>query len=133
MNLQLSLDTAMAAHHLLYLLLTAALTVLTGRTLHTHGRPFLVDVFRGDARTADAVNNLLLVGFYLLNFAIAAWGVTCGGTVFTLVESLESIAFKVGVMLLILGGMHCVNVAVLCAIRRKKLAEPLDVLEFLDE
>ena len=51
----------------LYLLISLAMTVWVGRTLFTHGRPFLVDAFRGNEELADSVNHLLIVGFYLVN------------------------------------------------------------------
>lgn len=123
----------MILNHVTYLCLAAAITVVTGNVLHKHGRPFLVDVFRGDGRLADAVNHLLLVGFYLMNLGIAAWGVKCGGNATTVRESLELNTHRIGVMLLILGVMHCINVVVLCSIRRRKLAEPLDVVEYFDD
>ena len=54
--------------YLLYLAVTVPLTVWVGRALRRHGEVFLLDVFAGDTRLAHAVNQLLVIGFYLLNF-----------------------------------------------------------------
>ena len=50
-----------------YLAISIALTVWVARTLHKNGRIFLVDAFHGNTQLADAVNHLLVVGFYLIN------------------------------------------------------------------
>ena len=61
--------TTLAETYIAYLSISLLITVYVGRTLHWHGRPFLIDVFGGNESTADAVNQLLLVGFYLTNAA----------------------------------------------------------------
>ena len=50
-----------------YLLVAVPLTVWVATTLSRNGRVFLADVFDGNDDLADAVNRLLVVGFYLLN------------------------------------------------------------------
>ena len=115
-----------------YLTLTVIVTVWVARTLHRNGRPFLVDVFGGDERTADAVNQLLVVGFYLVNIGLAAWSLKYGPRPFDLQSAAEGVATKLGWAFLILGGMHLLNVVVLSAVRRRKLAEPMEIVDFLD-
>ena len=48
-----------------YLLVAVPLTVWVATTLSRNGRVFLADVFDGNDDLADAVNRLLVVGFYL--------------------------------------------------------------------
>ena len=50
-----------------YSLVSVALTIWVAKTLHKNGRVFLLEAFRGDEERADAVNHLLVVGFYLIN------------------------------------------------------------------
>src|SRR5215213_9126347 len=57
----------------LYLAITICLTVWVARTLFSNGKLFLVDIFHGNAELAQAVNNLLLVGFYLINIGYAVY------------------------------------------------------------
>ena len=54
--------------YLLYLAVAVPLTIWVGRALRRHGELFLIDVFGGDERLAHSVNQLLVIGFYLLNF-----------------------------------------------------------------
>ncbi len=107
----------MIANHVGYLLISITVTVLVGRTLHQHGRLFLIDIFAGDKRIADSVNNLLLVGFYLTNIALIALAIKFGGSAHTWLACMELLSTKIGWVLLILGLMHFLNLIVLCAIR----------------
>ncbi len=62
------------AEHVTYLVLGVGLTIWVARTLAKNGRVFLVDAFGGNAEClADAVNRLLVVGFYLINVGFVAW------------------------------------------------------------
>ncbi|WP_199560894.1 hypothetical protein [Mucilaginibacter hurinus] len=49
-----------------YLAASIALTIWVARVLFNNGRIFLVDIFHGNNALADAVNRLLIVGFYLV-------------------------------------------------------------------
>lgn len=53
--------------YVIYLLISIALTVWVARTLSRNGRVFIGDVLHGNEKLADAVNQLLVVGFYLVN------------------------------------------------------------------
>ena len=119
-------------NRIIYLAISILITVFVARTLHKHGRPFLIDVFGGNERIADAMNRLLVVGFYLVNIGLALWSVRYGDVAMNLRASIEHLSTKIGWVLLILGGMHIFNVVVLSAIRRRKLAEPREIVDFLE-
>lgn len=121
--------------HIVYLLASIAITVFVGRTLSSRGRVFLVDIFDGNERVADAVNMLLLVGFYLVNIAYVSLALRYGTTVETLSQAVERLADKIGLVLLILGVMHFLNLIVLGTVGRRYMNRhrpPLDITEFLD-
>ena len=52
---------------------------------------------------ANAVNHLLRVGFYLINFGFVALFLRLGTKPASLVEAIEYIASKIGIVLLVLG------------------------------
>ncbi len=110
--------------YLLYLAISIALTVWVARTLHRRGRIFLVKTFGGNESLADAVNALLVVGFYLINFAYIALALRYGTKPTNFVESMEFLSTKIGLVLLILGGMHCFNLLVFWRIGKKKVVTP---------
>ena len=49
----------------IYLPITILLTIWVANTLFRNGRVFLLEIFHGQSDIADAVNKLLLTGFYL--------------------------------------------------------------------
>ena len=100
--------------YLVYLVLSISLTVWVGRTLSRAGRVFLADVFHGNERLADAVNHLLVVGFYLVNLGFVALWLRAGDNdVRDVAGIFRALSYKVGTVLLVLGLMHLVNVYVL--------------------
>ncbi len=105
--------------HLAYMLVSAALTFWVGRNLHRNGRFFIIDAFHGDTKSADAVNQLLLVGFYLVNFGFVALFLRYGDHPTTLVEGIEYISTKLGIVLVALGGMHFFNMRNIANMRSK--------------
>src|SRR5688572_13544897 len=105
--------------YLVYLGVSVMLTMWVARTLSKSGRVFLVDAFHGNAGLADAVNHLLVVGFYLINVGYVALAMKYGDKPLGVQASFEFLSTKVGMVLLILGSMHFFNLAVLSAMRRR--------------
>src|SRR4029450_13424101 len=98
--------------YLIYLAVSIALTIWVGRTLHKNGRIFLVDVFHGNEALADSVNHLLVVGFYLINMGYVSLALKLGYSPETAQEGNEALSGKVGMVLVVLGGMHFFNLYV---------------------
>src|SRR5215211_2821612 len=105
--------------YLLYLAISIALTVWVAQTLFKNGRLFLVDVFHGNEALADSVNHLLVVGFYLINFGYVSLALKLGYIIETAEQSIEALSVKVGMVLLVLGGMHFFNLFVFSRMRRR--------------
>lgn len=106
--------------YLFYLAISIALTVWVGHTLHKNGRPFLLHAFDDNALIADSINNLLLVGFYLINFGFVTLAMRTGEAVVGLQGAIELLSVKVGQVLLVLGGMHFFNMHMLHKLGRRK-------------
>ena len=107
--------------YIAYLILSVLLTIWVARTLHQNGRIFLVDAFGGDEPLADSINHLLVVGFYLINIGYVALALKESSAPADLQGVLETVSRKVGVVLLVLGGMHFFNLAVFSKLRRRAL------------
>jgi hypothetical protein len=105
--------------YLLYVAISVTLTIWVARTLHQNGRVFLVDVFHGDESLADSVNHLLVVGFYLINLGYISLALKLGYEVADMQGAIEALSWKVGATLLVLGGMHFLNLYVFSRIRRR--------------
>ena len=107
--------------YLIYLPVSVAMTVWVARTLHKNGRVFLVQAFRGNETMADSVNHLLVVGFYLINAGFIATALRYGDKPHDLQEMIEFLSTKLGIVLLVLGGMHFFNLFNFDKMRKKGL------------
>ena len=103
--------------YVIYLFISIVLTIWVARTLSRAGRVFLAQVFAGSEHLADAVNHLLVVGFYLVNLGFVSLYLKSGSTTDTARQVFEALSVKEGVVLLVLGGMHLGNVFVLNRLR----------------
>jgi hypothetical protein len=106
-----------------YLIITIALTVWVARTLFKNGKVFLIDIFHGQKELADSVNNLLLVGFYLINIGYAVYTLQVTGRITNFQEVIEKLSLKIGLIILILGGMHFFNLYIFFTLRKKATQE----------
>ena len=111
--------------YLTYVLFSVALTIWVARTLHRNGRIFLVDAFNGNEPLADSVNHLLVVGFYLINFAYATLALKSDDRPADLQGIIETLSVKIGGVLLILGVMHFLNLIVFSKMRARRLEHPV--------
>ena len=121
-----------ASNHLttVYLVYAGAsllLTIWLARTLFKNGEVFLEEVFADNPRMASSVNHLLVVGFYLLNLGYAFVTLKADRAVVTTTEGIETLAVKLGSLLLSLGALHMGNLYLFHRIRRRaqiRLAPP---------
>lgn len=109
--------------YVIYLLVSIALTVWVARTLSRNGRIFIADVLHGNEKLADAVNHLLVVGFYLVNIGFVTLYLRSDVSIDTARQLFEALSVKIGVVLLVLGVMHLGNVWVLNKMRRRGIME----------
>ncbi len=103
----------------IYLPVAVAMTVWVARTLHRNGRIFLVQAFHGNEAMADAVNHLLVVGFYLVNLGFILMALRYGGKPTDAQATIEFLSTKLGIVMLVLGAMHFFNMFNFDKMRRK--------------
>lgn len=109
--------------YIIYLVVTIALTIWVAKTLFKNGKVFLVDIFHGNKELADSVNNLLLVGFYLINIGYAVFTLQVKYAIINPQEMIEALSLKVGFIILLLGGMHFFNLFVFFKLRKRATDE----------
>ena len=105
--------------YLIYLLIAVPLTIWVARTLSRNGRIFLVDVFHGNEDFADAVNRLLVVGFYLVNLGFVTLFLRADKVVVDARGVFDQLSVKLGFVMLVLGGLHLTNVWIFNKIRNR--------------
>ena len=105
-----------------YLIIAIPLTIWVARTLHKNGRVFLLKSMKSDESLADSVNHLLVVGFYLVNLGFVSLYLKLDQAVQQISGVFEALSAKLGVVMLVLGGMHFFNIWLFT--RARKRPEP---------
>ena len=103
-----------------YAVVTVPLVIWVAKTLHKNGRVFLLDCFEGNTELADSVNQLLVVGFYLINLGFISLFLKTPIHVEDVRGAIELVSSKVGTVMLILGGMHFFNILLFNKIRNRE-------------
>jgi hypothetical protein len=103
-----------------YLLITLFVVFYVGHVLYKNGRPFLLECFRGNNILADAVNKILLAGYYLVNAGYAIIVLRIWSKISSLKQMLDVLGEKAGTIILTLGLMHVFNIIILILISRNK-------------
>jgi len=107
--------------YMVYLFISIAMTIWVARTLSKNGRVFLVDSFLQNEALADSVNHLLVVGFYLLNFGYILLALQTDLNIESLRAAIEFLSKKIGLVLLVIGGLHFFNIYVIAKWRNRAL------------
>jgi hypothetical protein len=108
--------------YLSYLVISIGLTIWVARTLSRNGLVFLEEVF-AEERLAKAVNHLLVVGFYLVNLGYISVALRSRDPLPDTATAMETLSFKIGFVLLVLGALHFFNIFALNRYRRTRLRQ----------
>jgi len=123
--------------YVFYIVISVALTVWVARTLSKNGILFLIDAFGGNQALANSVNHLLVVGFYLINIGYVTLALKYGDKPGSLQQAIEFLSTKVGLVLLVLGAMHFLNLRVFSNMRKRALLRnerpPVSPNEFIPQ
>ncbi len=116
--------------YLLYIAISMMMTIWVGRTLFVSGKVFLMEIFKNDELLVNSINKLLLIGFYLINLGYLLQNVTGRSKILTAVDSIEMLSEKIGVMAVVLGIVHFVNLFILFQLRSRSkknhtISEPI--------
>jgi hypothetical protein len=106
--------------YLIYFAASIGLTSWLAVVLNRNGKTFLRDVFDDKPDLGDAVNQLLTIGFFMLNLGYAFLILRAQPTA-TTEETVNFLANRLGLLLVSLGILHFVNMAVFARIRHRVL------------
>ncbi|ANY06804.1 hypothetical protein [Pseudonocardia sp. HH130630-07] len=103
--------------YLALVVIGVVITVGVGQILLRSGQPFLEDVFQNN-ETAHSINRLLVVLFHLLTLGVL--GMISIVPVPDTTNTAQTIVFKMGVVLLLVGIAYGVSMLVLLRIRERR-------------
>jgi hypothetical protein len=102
----------------IYITVIMYITVFIGKKFHTNGRVFLHEILI-DHSICEAVNNILLVAYYLLNIGNAIIMLKTWPQIESAGELIEVTSVNIGQIVLLLAGIHFVNIALLLMGRKR--------------
>ncbi len=97
---------------ILYLCLALLIIFAVGTHLFRHGAPFLKALFPND-QLDIFINRLLLTGYYLINIGYAVFNLVQNQILDRSSQLINLLAHNIGVLCLILGTIHVLNLIVL--------------------
>jgi hypothetical protein len=111
-----------------YLIISIAMTIWVARALSKSGEIFLIKCFGQDEELAKSTNQLLVIGFYLINigficFRIDGWDGAMNGNNVVSDEAYKIrlsilVVSSVGISSLVLGAMHFFNMIMIAKFGR---------------
>jgi hypothetical protein len=124
-----------------YIPVTIGLSIWVAKTLHKNTKAFLVEAFKGRDLTANATNNLLQTGFYLLAFGTSfikmrirenpRWenNVMVYDYLRTTQQTIEELAIRLGSFTLILGLLLFLNFFIMLMLPKPKAQQIQNINE----
>ncbi len=109
-------NEALYVVYAVYAAIAVGLTAWLARTLFRNGTAFLHDVFEDRPGLADAVNKLLVTGFYMLNLGYALYLLRASSGLGAF-DAIQFLVNRLALLLVSLALIHFVNVLVFWRIR----------------
>ncbi len=103
--------------YFIYIPITIFITIYLGKQCHTHGLIYVKSAFSNDD-LANSVNNLLLIGYYLVNIGYAIMGIQNWEFITSAHQLFSDISAHLGSIILILALLHYLNITGLTLIRK---------------
>ncbi len=98
--------------YLIYLSISGIITIYVGKDLHKNGYHLILNLFK-EIHLSKTINNILLMGYYLVNIGYIAITIQQFEAIPNTLEMMQALSQKIGIILLILGSLHINNIIVL--------------------
>lgn len=108
------MSTLIALHYIIYLAVIVLVILRVGHLLHKSGAVYLDQMLSYNLKMAKSVNDMLLLGYYLVNIGWSIFSLTAHmGRLNTPQDLIESLSYKLGIIVFALGVMHFINMLVI--------------------
>ncbi|WCO00988.1 hypothetical protein [Psychroserpens ponticola] len=97
----------------IYLPIIAVIMVKVGWLFYTHGEIFLLYLFQQNTSLVKSINNILLIGYYLVNLGYAIISLAYWETIESVIQMLNTLGEHLGVIIIGLSLLHYNNVLLL--------------------
>lgn len=106
--------------YIVYIIVIVIIIGWLGRRLHSIGRIFILNLYKDDLSACDAINNILLVAYYLFNIGYALLKLRRWQYVRSCGDLVYSLSLNIGLLLIILAVTHYFNMAMIYLASKKR-------------
>lgn len=99
--------------YLLFFPAMLGIAVYVAQVCHRNGRLWMLRIFHDDEHFVDAVNNVLLVGCYMVNLGYIALCITGWEHITSVPQMVGELGARIAIILFTLAALHYQNIAVL--------------------
>ncbi|MFK7832975.1 MAG: hypothetical protein AB8B52_06845 [Winogradskyella sp.] len=107
--------------YLIYLPIISFIMFKVGWLFYKNGEVFLMNLFQHNQALVTSINNLLLIGYYLLNIGYAILTIAYWDHLESIIDIINSLSFTLGRIIIVLAIMHYNNILILKYINKQKL------------
>jgi len=95
--------------YLIYIPTIGFIMIYVGWLFYKHGELFLLHLFQNEA-LVKSINNLLLIGYYLVNLGYGIVTIAFWKTIHSIPEMLNALSYHIGIIIMGLAILHYNNV-----------------------
>lgn len=99
--------------YIIYLTITTYIIVIIGKICYKNGNLFVSALIPNHVELCHRVNQLLLIGFYLLNIGYSATTLIKWNTILSVPELIETISINTAIIISIISILHYLNIIML--------------------
>lgn len=99
--------------YLIYISISIVITFIVGNSLHKTGKVFLSHLFTEEIDIMLTINNILLIGYYLLNIGFALYTMNNWDKITTVYQLIQNTGYHLSIILMTLGIIHYFNITAL--------------------
>lgn len=104
--------------YILYILLSCTIVILVGNWCYKNGKVYILSYFPDDLNFGNGINKLLRIAYYLLNLGLAIWSLHSMIEINKTVEVIIEICSRLSFILLIIAGLHFINICTVYLIHK---------------
>lgn len=97
----------------IYLLITTIIIIKVGKICYKNGNVYVAQLIPEHENLCLKINQILLVGYYLLNLGYCAMTLISWETIYNINQLVEVIAYKSAIIICTIAIMHYINIIIL--------------------
>jgi hypothetical protein len=99
--------------YFIYLIITIFIIVKVGKACYKNGNVFVSELIPDHEDLCLRINQILLLGYYLLNIGYCAMTLISWETIIATSQLIEVIATKTAIIIFIISGLHYINIIII--------------------